>query len=160
VDQDVYVETVRERLLGAGFKEEDPPAGSTLQARHRVIKLSRFGFIETVVVVSTIRSRPTAEDLKAFASDAVKSALVGKVRLPLGFGSGVVVYPVLLVDAIPSELTEFVRSYAPKNWAILEFPVVVNPASGELVFFEKTPMWGSAYYRTTRQVARKLLTPS
>jgi hypothetical protein len=159
VDPDSYFEEVRDHLEEAGFKDEAPPPGSTLKARRRSIKLSRFGVVETVVAVSTVRSQPDSEQLRTFGGAVVESALAGKVRIPRGFGSGLVVYPVFVADAIPDELREFVASYAPKRWSILEFPVVVDLSSGDLVLFEKTPLWGAAYYRTTRREARVLLAP-
>jgi hypothetical protein len=159
VDPGAYFEALRGRLHGAGFKDESPPPGSTLMSRRRAIKLSRFGLVDTVVAVSTLRLRPDAAQLQVFAAEAVNSARAGKARLALGLGNSIVVYPVLVADAIPDELKQFVSSYEPKRWSIIEFPVVVDVSSGELAFYEKTPAWGAAYFRTTRREARDLLAP-
>jgi hypothetical protein len=113
-----------------------------------------------VLAVSTVRSQPDSDQLRTFGGAVVDAALAGKIRIPRGLGSSLVVYPVLLADAIPDELKEFISSYAPKHWSIVEFPAVVDLSSGDLVLFEKTPVWGAAYYRATRREAQDLLAQS
>jgi hypothetical protein len=160
VDASGYVEPVRERLHRAGFREEAPPAGVLLKTRRRQVKLSRFGVVETVVLISSPRSQAAPDDLRIFGAESVRAATVGKARLPLGLGSSLVVYPVLVVDAISDALNRFVDAYVPKHWAIVEFPVVVAPTAQTLVYATKTPVWGSAYYRKTRREAQDLLAPT
>jgi hypothetical protein len=152
-----YVESVRERLMRAGFRDEAPSDGAVLKARRRQVKLSRFGVVETVVVISNLVTQADADRLRSFGAEAVRSASVGKSRLPLGFGSSLVVYPVLLVDGISDGLTQFAEDYIPKLWSIVEFPVVVDPSAQTVVFSSKTPVWGGAYYRKTRREAQELL---
>ncbi len=127
------------------------------QARRRAWKLSRFGLVETVVVVSTPRASPTRGELVTFGKESVAAALAGKSRIPLGVGSSVVVYPTLVVDELTDDLAAFVAGYAPRRWCVLEFPVVVEPEAGRTEMLARTPFWGSAYYRTTRQDATELV---
>jgi hypothetical protein len=155
-----YLESTRDRLKRAGFQEEASPSGAVLKARRKAVKLSRFGIVETVVAISDARSQPGPDQLRAFGADIVRSALEGKSRIPRGLGSSLVVYPVLVTDGVSDELRGFTSSYTPKHWSILEFPVVVDPGTGSLVFVEKTPAWGAAYYRKTRLEAQELLTPA
>ncbi len=89
----------------------------------------------------------------------MRAAREGKVKLPRGLGSSLVVYPVLVTSGTSLELTEFVESHFPKHWAILEFPVVVRLDEQRLTFATKTPSWGRAYYRQTRREAQQLLAP-
>jgi hypothetical protein len=152
-----YVESMRERLRRAGFRDEAPPDGALLKARRRQVKLSRFGMVETVIVISDPMTHADADRLRSFGEEAVRSAGLGKSRLPLGFGSSLVVYPVLLVDGISEALTQFAEDYVPKLWSTVEFPVVVDPSTEIVVFSSKTPVWGSAYYRKTRREAQELL---
>jgi hypothetical protein len=154
---DAYVKSVRDRLGAWGFREEAPPEGAVLQARRKQLRLSRGGVVETVVVVSATRAGVTTEQFEQFGALSVRAAKEGKVKLPLGAGSSIVVYPVLLADGISQELTEFVESYVPKHWSIIEFPVVVQPSELRLTFATKTPFWGRAYYRKTRREAQNLL---
>jgi hypothetical protein len=154
-----YVDSVRERLGRAGFRDEAPPDGAVLKARRREVKLSRFGVVETVVVISDVAAKADAERLRSFSEQAVRSAKVGKSRLPLGLGSSLVVYPVLLADGISDGLTQFAKDYVPKSWSTVEFPIVVDPSPQIVVFSSKTPVWGAAYYRKTRREAAELLGP-
>jgi len=154
-----YVESVRERLRRAGFRDEAHSDGAVLKARRRQVKLSRFGVVETVVVISDPVTQADADRLRSFGEEAVRSAAVGKTPLPLGFGSSLVVYPVLLADGISEALTQFAEDYVPKLWSIVEFPVVVDPSTQIVVFSSRTPVWGGAYYRKTRREAQGLLAP-
>lgn len=123
------------------------------------MKASRFGIVETVVAVSSILSQPSPDQLRSFGSDTVRSALDGKTKLPRGLGSSVVVYPVLVAEGVSDELSRFANAYAPRHWSILEFPIVLDAATSTLVMRDTTPVWGAAYYRTTRGDANDLLAP-
>jgi hypothetical protein len=160
VSADAYAESLLDRLRALGFREEAPPEGAVAQLRRKQLSLSRFGVVETVVVVSTMRSNPTAEQLQTFGTLSVRAALEGTVKLPRGFGSSLVVYPVLVTDRTSQELTEFVESYLPKHWAMIEFPVVVQLDTPQVAHATKMPVWGSAYYRKTRRDAQQLLAPT
>jgi hypothetical protein len=131
-----------------------------LKVRRKQVKLSRFGIVETVVVISDVHSQAGSDQLRTFGAEIVRSALKGKSRIPRGLGSSLVVYPVLVTDGVSDELRRFASSYAPKHWSILEFPVVVEPGAGSMVLVEKTPVWGAAYYRKTRREAQDLLAPA
>lgn len=160
MDFDQYRETVQARLTQAGFKLEEAAQGVALQARRRAIKLTRFGIVETVVSLGTQRRAATPDDVDSFSTMVLNAALEKKSRVPRGLGSSMVIYPVLVVDEVSPDLRRFVADHAPKHWAALEFPVVVDAASKTLICLEKTPFWGSAYYRKTRNEARKLLDPT
>jgi hypothetical protein len=160
VDGEGYLDSIRARLAQAGFQLEATRTGTTLKACRREVKLSRFGIVETVVEVSTLHSQPTPDDLRACGGDAVRSALEGKSRIPRGLGSSLVVYPVLVAEGISDGLTQFANSYAPKHFCIMEFPLVIEPATRTLVLLGRTPLWGAAYYRKTRREAQELLAPS
>jgi len=160
VDVGRYVESVRERVQLAGFRQETPPKGAILKARRREAKLTRFGIVETVVVISDVYSQPSPDQFRAFGSDSVRSALEGKSRIPRGLGSSLVVYPVVIGDGISDELIGFVRSYVPKHWAIVEFPVALDLRSSSLVLLQTRPFWGAAYYSKTRRDAYDLLAPA
>ena len=160
VDDRAYLETVRDRLSSAGFRDESPPSGAVLSARRREVKLTRFGLVETVVAISDRSGSSETDDLRLLGADIVRFALAGKTKIPLGLGSSLVVYPVLLVDEASSELRQFAGSYTPKHWCVLEFPVVVERSTWSLVMLEHAPLWGAAYYRKTRLDAQKLLAPT
>ena len=157
---DAYLETVRRRWADAGFKPEPPAPGAAIQARKRRIKLTRFGLVETVVAVSTPHATATPEDVRTFAAAVLQTALERKSKIPRGFGSSLVVYPGFVVQDASPELRELISGHAPKHWSVIELPVVVETGSQALICYEKTPLWGAAYYRKTRREARSLLDPA
>jgi hypothetical protein len=76
---------------------------------------------------------------------------------PRGLRSSVVAYAALVIEDASPEVVDAVAEEPPKHWAALEFPIVVELATQSMRYFEKTPFWGAAYYRTTRAVADELL---
>jgi hypothetical protein len=67
-------------------------------------------------------------------------------------------YAVAMVDGLDAATTDAVKTHAPpRHWAAAEVPVVYDRGSGKLCFFEKTPMWGAAYYRGFRKEIAKFL---
>jgi len=152
-----YVETVGDRLSRGGFTPEEPAAGAALQARRRTLKLTRFGLVETVVALSALRETASVDDLLAFDTVVFGSALERKSRVPRGLGSSMVVYPVLVAGDVPAEVHDFLADHTPDHWSVIELPVAVEISSGSLTYSEKTPVWGSAYYKKTRKEALELL---
>ncbi len=160
VDDRAYLETVRDRLSRAGFRDEGPAAGAVMSVRRREVKLTRFGLVETVFAISPRSGDVEPDDLRLFGNDIVEFALAGKTKIPRGLGCSLVVYPVLLVDEVSSELRQFAGSYTPKHWSVVEFPVVVERSTWSLAMLERAPLWGAAYYRKTCRDAQELLAPT
>ena len=161
MDAESYLALISQRLERAGFGVERRGSDDLALVGHRRQgKLSRFGFVDTVVGVGSPRPSATSSDLEVIADRSFNEALRLKVRLPRGLGSQVVSYPALVVDQCSDELRSFAATYAPKHWSAMDFPIVVDLATGTLVFLEKTPMWGAAYYKRTREEARELLSPA
>jgi hypothetical protein len=44
-----------------------------------------------------------------------------------------------------------------KHWAAFEVPVLYDSNHDKLLFFEKTPVWGGAYYKGFRNQIQKYL---
>lgn len=63
-----------------------------------------------------------------------------------------------IARAVDERTLASVRSDAPpKHWASAEIPVVYDQGQGNLSYFEKTPVWGSAYYAGFRTEIQRLL---
>ena len=55
-------------------------------------------------------------------------------------------------------MAESIRNVTPKmRWAAAEIPVLFDCITGQLCYFEKTPMWGAAYYRGFRNQIQQFL---
>jgi hypothetical protein len=154
-----YVDSVRGRLAGAGFDLLDGSGQAALTAHRRQAKFTRFGFVDTVVAISQAPSHASADHLVALTEQSFRDARQHKIWLPRGLGSQLVSYPALVLEQATPELRSFVAQYAPKHWSALDFPSVVELSTGSVLCYEKTPVWGGAYYRKTRQEVSALLSP-
>lgn len=153
---DTYRQTVAARLEPRRFvelAEAATQAGALGAFRRRRVQVSKFGFWETFVFLFGEGSGPEK------SAEALRTALKHKVAVPRGFGSGVLVYPVFVVQQAGPELVALTEKPAPKHWAAFEFPVVAELATGRLLRLEKTAVWGAAYFKRMRQEADELFTP-
>jgi len=71
-------------------------------------------------------------------------------------GTNLRCYPVIVTDNVPSNVRDFIRSYNPKHFSAIEFPVIVELASGELYYYTGTPLYGFAVYGGIRNNAENL----
>jgi hypothetical protein len=78
---------------------------------------------------------------------------------PLGIGSMLVVFPLLITDNITPDLYVFLKNYCPKHFAAAEFPSVLDLATGSLYYYELTPVWGAFYYDGYRRDSFSLFSP-
>jgi hypothetical protein len=55
-------------------------------------------------------------------------------------------------------MAQFIRDTAPqKHWAAAEIPVAFDSATGQVCYFERTPVWGAAYYAGFRREIQRYL---
>jgi len=157
-----WLNDVRARLQGAGFVVEENVESKSgrfaLVCRRTRFSLTKFGMSETFFVFSRF-DRLTNASLRAFSADAFRCALDRrKVRLPRGIFESVWCYAVAVAKEADPATLDAVRAEKPaKHWASAEIPVVRDEGAGRLVYFEKTPLWGAAYYAGFRREIRKLL---
>jgi hypothetical protein len=121
-------------------------------------ELTKFGNSETFFVFGDVRTLD-ANLVQRFSSLAFEYAKESKsFPLPCGVCESVYCFAVCVTDGLDELTAESVRSRAPtKHWAAAEIPVVYDRASGKVCFFERTPLWGAAYYRTFRNQIKKYL---
>jgi hypothetical protein len=157
-----WLETVQSRLTAAGFTTwNNVSAGGLtflLAARRSGFELTKFGFSENFFIFAEF-DRVDIGRMRRFSAHAFQWALEHKkIPLPRGFFESVWCYAVALADAVDESALESVRSEAPPmHWASAEIPVVYERARGKLHYFEKTPLWGSAYYAGFRKRIKKFL---
>jgi hypothetical protein len=127
-------------------------------ARRTRFELTKFGFSETFFVFRTFETI-TADALRKFSSDAFDLARQSKtIPLPRGIFESVWCFAVAIAERADSGVTDSVRNDAPtKHWAAAEIPVVFNQTEGRLYYFEKTPLWGAAYYSGFRSQIKRYL---
>jgi hypothetical protein len=157
-----WLNTVRNRLAAAGFVILDNVAFEARKfpvvARRTRFELTKFGFAETFFIFQEFDCL-TTESLRMFSSDAFRCAEKSRViPLPCGLFEGFWCYSVAIAKAVDEPTVASVRSDAPpKHWASAEIPVVRDLTRGKLFYFEKTPLWGAAYYAGFRKQIQRFL---
>jgi hypothetical protein len=155
-----YLAKVKPRLEGAGYTWIDGAPGFRAVATKKSFQLTKFGMWEDFFV---FRDYPQIDraSLAAFMRDAVGYTFANRrVSLPRGLGAGVTTYGVALAASVDAGTAQAVRNETPpKHWAANEIPVVYDVGSNSLYYFERTPMWGAAYYRGFRKQIAALLAP-
>jgi hypothetical protein len=159
---DSWLTAARGQLASAGFVllDDVPFEGRTfrLVGRRTRFELTKFGFSESFFVFGEF-DHLTNEVLRQFSADAFRFAKKTRViPLPCGLFESVWCYAVALSKAVDERTLTSVRFDTPsRHWASAEIPIVYDQTQGKLCYFEKTPIWGSAYYRGFRKKIRQLL---
>ena len=127
-------------------------------ARRTKFELTKFGYSETFFVFAEF-STLGFDELEAFSGRGFRYALGARTNpLPRGFFASVFCFPVALVHSVGADTAQTVRNNLPvKHWSAAEVPVVYDLTSGALHYFEKTPMWGAAYYNGFRRTIQQML---
>ena len=133
------------RLLAAGFEG----VRTATQAGLAVYQLSsreatKFGAVKTLVAIYDVPSGATVADFMAHSSTAFGDCQQ-LTRSGAEKPNYLLVYTVALSPRSPIT-DEFIQRFRPSHWKAREFPVVVDPGTGELVLNAKKPIWGAAYY--------------
>jgi hypothetical protein len=72
--------------------------------------------------------------------------------LPNGLFMSVFCYAVAITEGLDPALAQSIRDTSPtKHWAAFEIPIVYDLTTNDLCYFQKTPIWGAAYYAGFRR---------
>jgi hypothetical protein len=146
-----WLTEARNRLVAAGFAilDDVPFNGRTFKtvARRSRFELTKFGFYETFFVFAEFSTLNT-DVMRPFSADAFRCAKQHKkIPLPCGLFEGVCCFAIAVTQAVDEATQQSVRNEKPpKHWAAGEIPVVYDQVQGKLYYFERTPLWGAAYY--------------
>jgi hypothetical protein len=157
---DTYLRQVRARLEGAGYSWTDGAGGFLAVATRSSFQLTKFGFWETFFVFREHGQLDRAS-MQRFMREAVAHAFASRsVSLPRGVFAGVATFGIALAQSVDPTLVQAVRSETPpKHWAANEIPVVYDRGTSQLHYFEKTPVWGAAYFKGFRKQIEQFLAP-
>ena len=123
------------------------------------VEASKFGKVDTYCFVNYMEENATGEYLKSYSNQVFDFAMGHRTGNPLGFGAMLVVYPLLVVDNISNDLHSTINTYCPKHFAAAEFPSIYDFTSGNLYYYQQTPVWGALYYGTYRRETYKFYSP-
>jgi hypothetical protein len=122
-------------------------------AAHRSrFEISKFGIAEYFFTFAEIPNLNVGI-LQQFSAASFAFAKANKSSsLPDGLFSATFCFAVAITANVPAEFAEYIRAAAPtKHWSAFEISAVFDLANGGLYYFEKTPLWGAAYYNGFRR---------
>jgi hypothetical protein len=127
-------------------------------ARRTRFDLLKFGFSESFFIFHQF-DRLSLADFRRFSADAFRCAKAHRaIPLPCGLFESVWCYAVAIANAVDGPALEAIRSETPpKHWAAAEIPVVYDQTLRQLGYFDRTPLWGAAYYAGFRKQINRLL---
>jgi hypothetical protein len=161
IDTQGYVRGLEARLRARGFSPIGTGSEPLALARfhRRAFSLTKFGFLDTLCSVVLVQESASTDSLMKFSRDAFAAALKAKIWLPRGLGGTALSYAAIVMDHASPDAQHFVNTYQPKHWASFEFPVLVDLSANRVLLYEKTPVFGSAYYAGFRREAAELFAP-
>ena len=149
------VAAISERLQKDGFAIStahlaDEQVVSARRARFHRWTLTRLHIFVFLFEPKTL-NRGAGE---ALLSTSRAFALANKGGLRPGLQTGIANMPVLIADSVSEEATWWARERRQSGRvAVLDFPVVVDIASGDSAYLTDTPLWGWAYFGWLRAIA-------
>jgi hypothetical protein len=161
-NSDAWLRQVETKLRSQEFIPLQPqsyqPAGFRLAVRRTRFEITKLGMAETFFVFADVPAL-NPQTMASFSSAAFDFAIKSKsVPLPCGLFESVWSFAVAVTSNLPADVAEWIRNTTPpSHWSAAEIPVVFDLATGQLCYFEKTPLWGGAYYKGFRsQIQRSL----
>lgn len=161
---DSYLAQAKSRLVGSSYSWTDSVAveGGSFDAvaRRSTVQLTKFGVWESFFVFRHV-PRLDPSSMQTFMQEAFRFALEHRAsKLPRGLFAGLAVFAVAMSEDVEPETTRRVREQTPpKHWAANEIPVVYEARAPRIHYFEKTPVWGAAYFKGFRKQIEQFLAP-
>lgn len=156
IDNNFWIQQVSQRLAANNYQplpaEKYQPQNFKYVARRSRFELSKFGMAENFFTFAEIPNL-TPEVLRQYTTASFKFANANKkVSLPNGLFVATFCFAVAMTANLHPQLAQYVRETMPaSHWGAFELPVVFDLANGNLCYYEKTPLWGAAYYKGFRK---------
>lgn len=162
INSNSWMQQINQRLMANSFVPLAPeiyqPQGYKYVVRRTRFEFSKFGMAENFFTFAEIPNL-TPDLLRSYSNTAFHFAKTNKtVPLPCGFFEAVFCFAVAITANLHPQMAQYVRETTPiKHWAAFEMPVVFDLANGGLYYFEKTPLWGAAYFNGFRKEVQRNL---
>jgi hypothetical protein len=160
--RDGYLSEVGARLASAGYEPwsgNAPGVGESRIYHRRKAQVARLALVDTFCVVRCQDEEVTVSDFTDLSGSAFAFAIANKSWLPRGLLGMAIAHGVMVTGKATPALAKAVETYAPRHWASMEFPVLVELDAKQLRYFGGTPVWGAAYYRGLRTQTKDLFGP-
>jgi len=155
-----YVSFLDQKMTQAGFDSLDVPPVLNLEKlfRRKKFDLFKVGLVTTFCGVKCLNGPVNASQLKSFSENVFDYAVRNKGYLARNALQPLVVYPVLVTSSHHDDILQFLDSYWPKHWMAFEFPVVIEPPAGKVLFHQSTPLWRLLDFESIKKEAERLFT--
>lgn len=151
-----WLQTAVHKLRAGGFTLLNSPF--KVAAHHSGFELTKFGNSETFFIFAEFDYLDLPL-MHRFSTDAFNFAMKSKSSpLPCGLFESVWSFAVAIAHNIDDATAQRIKfEDPPSHWSAGEMRVAYDVARHQVYFFEKTPMWGGAYYNGFRNQIRKYL---
>ena len=119
---------------------------------------SKFGKMTRFITAASM-DNVDAITVKDFSSRATQFSLENRESLlPRGFGGSLLSVPTIVSMSFSDDVKDWIgKNRPPKHFAAFEFPVLVSTADRQIYYYQKTPIWGAAYYKGFRKFVEEVL---
>lgn len=161
MEKDKYFELIKQwmQYFGCSSLNPHPESGTDLVFHKSENQLSKFGKVDSYIFIKHF-SAVDANTLVQYSTKMYGHASKHRAGMPLGFGAMLVVFPLIITDKISNEAYNAVMQYCPKHFAAAEFPSIFDLSTEYLYYYDKTPVWGMAYYDGYRRDTYKYFSPA
>lgn len=162
INSNDWLQNVSQKLSSSGFSplssDKFQPQGFKYAVRRSRFEITKFGMAESFFTFAEIPNL-TREILMQYSNTSFKFSNNNRsFPLPNGFFVSTFCYAVAITANLDVQLAQYVKDTSPiKHWSAFEMPIVFDLTSGNLFYFEKTPLWGAAYYNGFRKEIQKNL---
>jgi hypothetical protein len=156
-----FFDTLAQKAAALGYHvnrgESLPEVFFGVVAKRQFFNWLRFGFIEADFLVAE-RAELDRAGVGQFAFDCFRYAVgqrqsIGRMGLPIHL----FIFPVAVVPRVDPTVRDFIREEPPEQMTgAFQFPVIYEVESGAAHYFQKTPRWGLANYKLSRQLVTPL----
>ena len=156
INSDSWLQGVSQKLAANGYTSLPPEKYQAQNFKYSAgrsrFEITKFGMAENFFTFAEIPNL-TQQIMMQYTNAAFQFANANKkVSLPNGIFVATFSYAVAITAHLNPQLAQFVRETMPTaHWGAFELPVIFDLATGELCYYEKTPLWGAAYYRGFRK---------
>jgi hypothetical protein len=113
----------------------------------------------TCFIMMTTMDTVNKEKVLDFSTLATRYAIDNSTMfLPTEPGNSFLIVPVVVSDTVGVDLRDWIKNAVfKKHWGTFEFPVIMCHVEQATYYSQRTPLWGSAFYKNFRKFVVDLL---
>jgi len=119
---------------------------------------SKFGKMTRFITAASM-DNVDVNTVRDFSSRATQFSLENRESLlPRRFGGSLLSVPTIVSMSFGDDVKDWIgKNRSPRHFAAFEFPVLVSTGDRHIHYYQKTPIWGGAYYGGFRKFVEEVL---